>query len=71
MNIFILTAILSAFCLQPSQAQPRGEYPRPQFERADWQCLNGDWTYEFDFVGSGMEKQLHQSKGFGNTITVP
>lgn len=68
---FILTAILSAFCLQSSQAQPRGEYPRPQFERADWQCLNGDWTYEFDFVGSGMEKQLHQSKGFDKTITVP
>ena len=28
---------------------PRAEYPRPQFERADWVNLNGEWTYTFDF----------------------
>ena len=52
-------------------ALPRAEYPRPQFERQDWLNLNGDWTYTFDFVGSGMEKRLYESKGFDSKITVP
>ncbi len=25
---------------------PRLEYPRPQFVRPDWLCLNGDVAYE-------------------------
>ena len=52
-------------------ALPRAEYPRPQFERQDWLNLNGEWTYTFDFVGSGMEKRLFESKGFDGKITVP
>ena len=24
---------------------PLAEYPRPQFERKDWICLNGDYDY--------------------------
>ena len=52
-------------------AIPRAEYPRPQFERTDWVNLNGDWTYAFDFVGSGMEKAFHQSQGFDGKIIVP
>lgn len=24
----------------------RTEYPRPQFERKDWECLNGEWDFE-------------------------
>lgn len=50
---------------------PRAEYPRPQFERQDWVNLNGEWSYTFDFVGSGMEKKLNESKGFDGKITVP
>ena len=26
----------------------RGEYPRPQFVRADWMPLNGEWDFSFD-----------------------
>lgn len=26
----------------------RGEYPRPQFVRADWMPLNGEWEFSFD-----------------------
>ena len=33
----------------------RNEYPRPQFERAEWMNLNGTWTYEIDPTGSGVE----------------
>ena len=52
-------------------AQPRPEYPRPQFERQDWVNLNGQWSYAFDFVGSGVEKRMYESKGFDGKITVP
>jgi beta-galactosidase/beta-glucuronidase len=55
-------------CAQP---QPRAEYPRPQFERQDWVNLNGQWSYTFDFVGSGLERKLYESKGFDGKITVP
>ena len=52
-------------------AVPRPEYPRPQFERADWQNLNGDWSYTFDFGKSGMDRKFYESKGFDGKITVP
>lgn len=35
----------------------REEYPRPQFQRSDWQSLNGEW--EFDFL-QGWPRDLHQ-----------
>lgn len=61
---------MSAVALAAS-ALPREEYPRPQFERQEWQNLNGEWTYEFDFGKSGMNRNLPESKGFANKITVP
>ena len=27
---------------------PRTEYPRPQFVRDNWLCLNGEWDFSFD-----------------------
>jgi beta-galactosidase/beta-glucuronidase len=50
---------------------PRAEYPRPQFQRADWVNLNGTWTYEFDFGKSGKNRDLQKSDKFGSNITVP
>lgn len=32
---------------------PRPEHPRPQFERAEWINLNGQWNFDFDFGQSG------------------
>ena len=32
---------------------PRPEYPRPQFERSEWQNLNGEWSYTLDLVKTG------------------
>ena len=52
-------------------AVPRAEYPRPQFERGDWQNLNGEWTYELDLVQTGHDRGLSQSTGFDGTIIVP
>lgn len=33
---------------------PRPEYPRPQFIRADWLCLNGKWQFEIDLTDTGI-----------------
>lgn len=54
-----------------SQSIPRPEYPRPQFQRAAWQNLNGAWTFTFDPGKSGMERGLAQSAGFDQEIIVP
>jgi beta-galactosidase/beta-glucuronidase len=32
----------------PSDAIPRAEYPRPQFVRDEWLCLNGEWEFTVD-----------------------
>ncbi len=39
-------------------SMPRLEYPRPQFVRADWLCLNGEWQFEIDSGDSGLERGL-------------
>jgi beta-galactosidase/beta-glucuronidase len=54
-----------------NQTIPRSEYPRPQFERADWINLNGRWSYCFDFGLSGMDRRLFESTGFDGRIIVP
>ena len=76
MKRFFKTASLAVlaflFGWQQSSAQtPRPEYPRPQFERAEWKNLNGTWTYSFDFGRTGSEKDWQNSKGFDGKITVP
>jgi beta-galactosidase/beta-glucuronidase len=49
---------------------PRPEYPRPQFVRSDWLCLNGEWQFEIDAGDSGLERGLLQRE-LGDRITVP
>jgi beta-galactosidase/beta-glucuronidase len=40
---------------------PRSEYPRPQFARRDWLCLNGEWQFEIDSGDSGLERGLRET----------
>lgn len=67
----ILIGFLLSLTLKAANDIPRPEYPRPQFERAEWINLNGAWTYEFDFSNSGKNRQLSAAKNFSKTITVP
>ncbi len=69
-RIFIFTMMLVA-TVAAFAAQPRAEYPRPQFERSEWVNLNGEWTYEFDLANTGFERRLFENKGFGSKIIVP
>jgi hypothetical protein len=51
---------------------PLPEHPRPDFERADWQNLNGNWAFEFDKNDVGLTQKWHSSaKPFTKTISVP
>ncbi|MEN6479702.1 MAG: sugar-binding domain-containing protein [Anaerolineales bacterium] len=49
---------------------PRPEYPRPQFVRRDWLCLNGEWEFEIDASDSGLERGL-LARRLAGAIQVP
>lgn len=49
---------------------PRDEYPRPQFRREDWLCLNGTWEFERDPGDSGVERGL-LNRPLADRIVVP
>ncbi|MBW2282915.1 MAG: hypothetical protein JRG82_19495, partial [Deltaproteobacteria bacterium] len=49
---------------------PRPEYPRPQFARERWLCLNGEWQFEIDAADSGLERGLLE-RPLAGSITVP
>ena len=38
----------------------RLEHPKPQFERVDWENLNGKWEFAFDDGESGEARGMHQ-----------
>ena len=49
---------------------PRSEYPRPQFVREDWLCLNGEWGFETDQGDSGIHRGLLERE-LNDKIIVP
>ena len=50
----------------------RNEYPRPQFERENWENLNGIWEFEIDNSRSGIFRGLQQNgKKLSGAICVP
>ena len=58
--------------MNPSEGMPRKEYPRPQFKRKSYYCLNGEWDFAFDFSDSGAERGMMTGKGeYPLKITVP
>jgi hypothetical protein len=54
-------------------AVPLPEHPRPDFRRAEWVNLNGDWAFRFDPEASGEREGWFASapSGFPLTIRVP
>lgn len=55
-----------------TQSIPLPEHPRPDFERSQWQNLNGIWDFEFDSLNTG-EKNHWQAgvTDFSHEINVP
>ena len=66
-----LTAFLALVWCCAMGAQPRAEYPRPQFERSEWMNLNGEWNFAFDFGKTGAERGWQNAKQLERKITVP
>lgn len=52
-------------------ALPRPEYPRPQFERAEWLNLNGTWRFDFDDANTGLKDCWYSQHQYSRHITVP
>jgi beta-galactosidase/beta-glucuronidase len=51
--------------------QFRKEYPRPQFERAAWLNLNGEWEFDYDDAGVGDREKWYIKHDFSKRIQVP
>lgn len=50
----------------------RTEHPKPQFERASWQNLNGKWAFEIDHGNSGEARGLQEKSAvLSGEINVP
>lgn len=49
---------------------PRPEYPNPQFERANWVNLNGEWEFEIDNTKTGVERGI-LDRPLSSKIVVP
>jgi len=50
----------------------RTEYPRPQFIRKDWLCLNGTWRFEFDDENRARDEHWELgTRPLSRTIEVP
>ncbi|MCC6366137.1 MAG: glycoside hydrolase family 2 [Bryobacterales bacterium] len=67
---FLFALFAASLCA--AQQAPRPEYPQPQFEREQWQPLNGPWEFEFDDANTGLTQDWASGvKKFSRTITVP
>lgn len=49
----------------------RQEHPNPQWERAEWRNLNGEWEFDFDFGKTARERELYKSAELSRKINVP
>ena len=55
-----------------AQTIPLPEHPRPDFERTQWQNLNGSWDFRFDSLDLGQQENWQQTAvEFPQKITVP
>jgi hypothetical protein len=56
----------------PAGTIPLPEHPRPDFERAEWASLNGEWQFRFDRENAGETAGWAATAGaFPERITVP
>jgi beta-galactosidase/beta-glucuronidase len=62
----------AAAFIATAQDIPRPEYPQPQFQREQWQTLNGRWDFEYDDKNVGLAEDWGSSpRKFSRTILVP
>ena len=68
----LFTLFLFLSTLINAQEIPLAEHPRPDFLRAQWQNLNGDWAFAFDIENEGIKNGWKDgATTFDKTISVP
>ena len=50
---------------------PKNLHPRPDRQRDDWLCLNGEWDFEIDNDRVGVEKEYYKRDCLDRKIIVP
>lgn len=71
-SYFFLLGTFFSFATLSAQGIPLAEHPRPDFERAHWQNLNGNWSFAFDPLDEGLAGNWATGKeAFPLTISVP
>jgi beta-galactosidase/beta-glucuronidase len=66
----MLLVLALAAAAQAAEA-PRCEHPAPQMMRTQWQCLNGEWEFEFDPENKGEAENWFRREHLGGKIVVP
>jgi hypothetical protein len=68
--IFTLTMVICSSMVY-GQGIPLAEHPRPDFERAEWMNLNGQWAFTFDGAAAVNAIAGNTENGFEQKILVP
>ncbi len=70
-RILLIVAVVSVSILCNAEI-PLPEHPRPDYQRMEWQNLNGQWDFKFDKDGIGLkEKWFDGKESFDKKILVP
>jgi len=71
-RIFLLAVMLMSGPVIYAGNIPLPEHPRPDFQRALWQNLNGSWAFEFDAADQGIYNGWPEGNvAFSKNILVP
>ncbi|HCE58638.1 MAG TPA: glycoside hydrolase family 2 [Prolixibacteraceae bacterium] len=71
-NYFLLLLFFAFFSCKNDVEIPLAEHPRPDFERAVWQNLNGYWQFQPDSSNVGLtENWQSKPETFSSKILVP
>ena len=62
---------MESFLKNFTSDMPRADYPRSQWVRESWYCLNGKWDFAFDFGKSGEARGMWKNDEYPMTINVP
>ena len=64
LTTILLAAMMTPFGEKVTAENAWREYPRPQMVRSNWQCLNGEWSWQVTKVAetTAMPKEWQEKK---------
>ena len=71
LRLVVFVSLCASFAARAADL-PRPEFPEPQFQRADWMTLNGQWEFAFDDANAGLDNHWYAgAQKFDKQITIP